>query len=290
LAALTGWIFSKNALNPINAIIKQVDKINETNLHNRVKEGNGKDEIAALAINFNKMLVRIERSFFLQKMFVANASHEFRTPLTSMKGQIEVTLLKPRTIEEYEKTFNSLLEDIENQIDLMNGLNELAKANANFPNVTFKTISIIEVFIDAKEELKKRRPQYKINLTIKDFPEDEELINIKGDFALLKSVFINLTENACKFSENKTCNIDLFFKEKEVKITISDNGSGISKSDLPHIFEPFYRSNETRGVPGYGIGLSLVKKTIEMHVGKVEIESKIKEGTTVIVSLKNIKL
>ncbi len=289
LAAITGWIFSKNALSPIKAVISQVDKINETNLHKRVNEGNGKDEIALLATNFNKMLERIERSFFLQKMFVANASHEFRTPLTSMKGQIEVTLLKNRTIDEYENTFNSLLEDIENQIELINGLNELAKANANFPNVTFKEISVIEVFLETKEEIKKRKPQYKIKINLKEFPDNEEQIKIKGDFSLLKSVFINLAENACKFAEDKSCWVDLVFEEEQIKIIISDNGPGISKTDLPHIFEPFFRSNETRNVHGYGIGLSLVKKTVEMHQGEVEIESNIGKGTTVCVTLKNLK-
>ncbi len=289
LASLTGWVFSKNALSPIKSVIDQVDEINETNLHKRVNEGNGKDEIALLATNFNKMLERIERSFFLQKMFVANASHEFRTPLTSMKGQIEVTLLKKRTIEEYENTFNSLLEDIENQIELINGLNELAKANANFPNVTFKEISVIEVFLETKEEVKKRKPQFNIKLNLVEFPDNEEQIKIKGDFSLLKSVFINLIENACKFAEDKSCRVDLVFEEERIKITISDNGPGISKTDLPHIFEPFFRSNETRNVHGYGIGLSLVKKTVEMHQGEVAIESNIGKGTIVCVTLKNLK-
>jgi signal transduction histidine kinase len=289
LAAITGWVFSKNALSPIKSVIDQVDEINERNLHKRVNEGNGKDEIAVLAMNFNKMLERIERSFFLQKMFVANASHEFRTPLTSMKGQIEVTLLKQRSPKEYESTFNSLLEDIENQIELINGLNELAKANANFPNVTFKEISVIEVFLETKEEIKKRKPQYKIKLNLEEFPDNEEQIKIKGDFSLLKSVFINLTENACKFAKDKSCSVDLVFEEDRIKIIISDNGPGISKTDLPHIFEPFYRSNETRNVHGYGIGLSLVKKTVEMHHGEVEIESNIGKGTSVCVTLKNLK-
>ncbi len=288
LAALTGWVFSKNALNPIKAVINQVDIINENNLHKRVNEGNGKDEIAALAVNFNKMLERIERSFFLQKMFVANASHEFRTPLTSMKGQIEVTMLNQRTQEEYHKTFLSLLEDIENQIELINGLSELAKANANFPNVTFKEISVIEVFLDAKEEINKRKPQFNVNLNLKDFPDNEYRIKVNGDSALLKSVFINIVENACKFSKDKSCNVTLDFGENYITILISDNGPGISKNDLPHIFEPFYRSNETRNVQGYGIGLSLVKKTVEMHQGKVEIESNLGQGTTVKVTLKNV--
>jgi signal transduction histidine kinase len=288
LAAITGWVFSKNALSPIKAVIEQVDNINENNLHERVNEGNGKDEIAALAINFNKMLERIERSFFLQKMFVANASHEFRTPLTSMKGQIEVMLLSQRAPEEYQRTFKSLLEDIENQIELINGLNELAKANANFPNITFKDISVIEVFLETKEELKKRKPHYKINLNLEDFPEDEGRIKIRGDHALLKSVFINITENACKFSRNHSCNVRLIFGEEEVTIIITDKGPGISKQDLPHIFEPFFRSNETRNVQGYGIGLSLVKKTVEMHKGKVTIESNVGVGTTVKVQLKNL--
>jgi signal transduction histidine kinase len=260
IAAISGWYFSKQALQPIKDVVSSVDTITERNLYQRVNIGNGKDEIAKLAIVFNKMLERIEQSFILQKMFVANASHEFRTPLTSMKGQIEVLLLHKRTEEEYKRTFNSLLEDIQSLISLINGLTELAKANADFPNTNLIPISIVDVIMDTKEELIKRNPNYKIQLKWGDFPEEEPLLEMIGDYSLLKSAFSNLLDNACKFSHDETCEIVVTFHKLSIEVNIIDHGMGIHKEELKHVFEAFYRSNESRHVPGYGIGLSLVKK------------------------------
>lgn len=288
LAALSGWNFSRNALEPIKEVVVQVAKINEKSLHQRVNEGNGKDEIAQLATTFNKMLERIENSFMVQKLFVANASHEFRTPLTAMKGQIEVLLLQDRPKEEYIKVFQSLLEDIDNQIGLINSLSELAKANADFPNISFGEVSMAEVLMESREELLRRKPQYKIMLEFGTVPEDERLLEVKGDFALLKSVFTNLMDNACKFSNDNSCVVRVSFGESVIEVAVVDNGVGIAKKDLPNVFEPFFRSNETRMVHGYGIGLSLVKKTIEVHKGKIEIASGQGKGTVVLIQLNNL--
>lgn len=287
LAAFSGWNFSKNALEPINNVIEEVSLINESNLNQRVSEGNGKDEIANLAITFNKMLARIEKSFIMQKLFVANASHEFRTPLTAMKGQIEVLLLKDRTKEEYISGFSSILEDIESQIELINSLSELAKANADFPNIYFAPISLVEVIMEAQEDLLKRKPNFKTSLDLEVIPEDENLIETLGDFSLLKSVFINLIDNACKFSPTHHCMVKVSFDKDSIITKIIDHGPGIDSHDLPNIFEPFFRSNDIRKINGYGIGLSLVKKTIEVHKGKIEVVSFPKQGTTMIVTLFN---
>jgi signal transduction histidine kinase len=204
-----------------------------------------------------------------------------------MKGQIDVLLLQKRTEKEYLNTFGSLQEDIQNLISLITGLTELASANADFPNITFKNVSIIEVIMDSKEDLLKRKQNYKIMLEWGEFPEEEKLLQTKGDLSLLKSVFINLMDNACKFSKDFVCEVKVEFNESGINIEIKDKGAGIKSNEIPHIFDAFYRSNETRQVPGYGIGLSLVKKTIDLHKGKLSIESKVGIGTAVSVFLLN---
>ncbi len=287
VAAVSGWAFSNQALKPIKEVIKQVGNINENSLNERINEGNGRDEIAYLSIVFNKMMDRLENSFIMQKSFVANASHEFRTPLTIMKGQIEVLLLQERNEKEYIRTFISLLEDVENQIQLINSLSQLARANADFPNTSFKKISILDVIIEASEELQKQKTKYKIQLEWGDFPEDEELYYVHGEYTLLKSVFINLMDNACKFSVDKKCQAKVKFGKYFIDIKIQDSGPGIDKSELNLIFEPFYRSNQTRNVAGYGIGLSLVKKTLELHRGSIFVHSELGVGTEVTVQLPN---
>lgn len=289
IAAVTGWYFSKQALQPIKKVIHEVENITEISLDHRVSIGNGKDEIAQLAMVFNTMLGRIQNSFDLQKLFVANASHEFRTPLTAMKGQIEVLLLKKRSDADYLNTFHSLLDDIQNLIALINGLTDLAKANADFPHTKLSSVSIIDVVMDAKDDLLRRKPNFKIKLAWGDFPEEEEAIQTRGDYALLKSAFTNLLDNACKFSGNNEADINVRFYQDSIFLVITDNGPGISSKDLPHIFEPFFRSNETRLIGGYGIGLSLVKKTIDLHLGEIEFKSILGEGTKVFVRLPNLQ-
>lgn len=287
LAAVSGWYFSRQALQPIKSMIAKVEAISESSLFLRVSTGNGKDEIAQLAIVFNTMLERIEKSFSLQKMFVSNASHEFRTPLTVMKGQIEVLMLQNRSEAEYLKTFGSLQEDIQNLISLINGLTDLANADADFPNMAFRDVSIVEVIMDSKEELCAQKNKYKITLDWDEFPTEEEVMQTKGDYALLKSAFSNLMDNACKFSSDLQCEVKVKFDKLYIKVAIIDKGSGISKAELPNIFHPFYRSNNTRQIAGYGIGLSLVKKTIEMHKGKISVQSELAVGTNFEIILPN---
>lgn len=289
MAAISGWYFSKQALQPIKKVIQEVENITDISLDQRLSTGNGKDEIAQLAMVFNKMLDRIENSFVLQKLFVANASHEFRTPLTSMKGQIEVLLLKDRTEADYLRTFHSLQDDLQNLISLINGLTDLAKASTDFPNTKLVPVSILDVVMDTKDELLKRKSHYKIKLAWGEFPEEEQKIQTLGDYALLKSALNNLIDNACKFSSNHEAGVDVRFYLDSIFIEIADSGPGISQKDLPHIFEPFFRSNETRQVSGYGIGLSLVKKTIDLHHGQIEFKSTLGKGTKVFVRLPNMQ-
>jgi signal transduction histidine kinase len=283
-----GIYFAKQTLLPIKNIIKQVEKFNEVNLNERLKTKNGKDEISLLATTFNQLLDRLENSFILQKSFVSNASHEFRTPLTVMKGQIEVLLLQPRSNEIYLNTYISLLEDINNQINLINGLGDLANANAMFPNIVNSKIPIIDLLDDCVGELYKNK-NYKVVLTIEELQDDESTMYLNGNYALLKSAFINVMDNACKFSNNLSCQVNLICNLEFMSITVIDQGLGISKMDLANIFESFYRSNNTRHIQGHGIGLSLVKKIVEYYHGKITVTSEIGKGTKMSIYLPNIK-
>ncbi|MFA9214104.1 MAG: ATP-binding protein [Candidatus Methylacidiphilales bacterium] len=287
LTALLGRVFAKQALMPVNKVIGQVDKISESNLFERLDRGNGKDEIAQLAITFNQMLDRLENSFKLQKTFVSNASHEFRTPLTVMKGQIEVLLLQPRASETYIKTFESLLDDINNQIELINGLGNLANANANFPNISLSKVYIIDLLDECVSELM-RNKKYNAVLNFEDFPDNENTLYLKGNHALLRSALMNVMDNACKFNQSPTCQVNFKCNNEFMVITVIDSGLGISKVDISHVFESFYRSNNIRHIQGHGIGLSLVKKIIDLHHGKITIASELGKGTKISIYLPNI--
>lgn len=285
----TGKYFAKKTLLPIKNIIKQVENLNEINLNERLEIRDGKDEVALLAITFNQLLDRLENSFKLQKSFVSNASHEFRTPLTVMKGQIEVLLLKPRTNEIYLNTYISLLEDINNQINLINGLGDLANANAMFPNIVNSEIPIIELLDECVSEIYKNK-KYKVELTIEELQDDENTMYLNGNYALLKSAFLNIMDNGCKFSNTLSCQVNLVCNPDFMIIKVVDQGLGINKEDLAYIFESFYRSNNTRHIQGYGIGLSLVKKIIEFYNGKITVTSELGKGTQMSIYLPNVNV
>lgn len=286
--ALMGWFFSSKALQPIKHVIDEVDKITASNLSNRLPVSGTQDEIAQLNSTFNKMLNRLEASFIMQRNFVSNASHEFRTPITAIKAQIEVMLMQERTKEEYVSTLNSIHEDIDRFMQLMQSLSELAKANMEVPEKDLPQVPIIEVIAEARADLMRSKPRYRINLNIENLPEFEIENYIAGNEALLKSAVKNVMENACKFSMDLKCEVKVWFDLKHVFISVADEGIGISAEELPHIFEPFYRANDTRGVSGHGIGLSLVKKIIDLHKGSIDVNSTLSKGSTFTLSLPHL--
>lgn len=285
LAFIIGYYFSASALKPIADVIQQVDKITVNQLNLRVDEGNGKDEIAQLAKTFNSMLKRVEEAFVMQKTFVSNASHELRTPMTSITGEIEVTLMQSRTAEEYEKVLHSILEETVNLSKMTNGLLELARVHSNEDTFKQETLRIDDLIWSARSELAKKNAAYRVKVEFQNFPDEEELLFIRGNGNMLKTAFLNLMENACKFSKDQQAEVLVILYFNKVKIVFIDNGIGIPLQDIPYIFQPFYRSIKSRSFVGYGIGLSLVERIIRLHKGSVEVNSAENVGTIFTITL-----
>jgi signal transduction histidine kinase len=285
ITIVAGWIFARQALKPIAKVVTDVNNISASNLHARLHEGNRKDEIANLAIIFNKMMERLEAAFQIQKNFVANASHELRTPLTSVISQIQVALLRKRTVEEYEKVLHSVLEDVDSLSELYNALLELAQMDLENKKLTIRPLRVDELIIGSIEELTETKKQYQIAFEYDLVAEEEEKLTITGSETLLKSAMINLMDNACKFSNGLPATITLGEEPGYLKIKVIDKGIGISKTDLNHIREPFYRADNSLEIKGHGLGLSLTDKVIKLHKGTLNIESRIDIGTTVTILL-----
>jgi signal transduction histidine kinase len=285
LTVAVGLFFSKQALQPISRIVNQIDKINISNLGLRVDERNGTDELAQLAIKFNKMLERLDEAFEIQRSFVSNASHELRTPLTALTGQLEVALMNEKTNDPWE-VLKQLLQEIKHLNKLSNGLLDLAQANLDITEVKMVDIRIDELLGAARAELIKRNKQYIININFEDYPEERWLM-IRANEPLLKSALMNIMDNACKYSANSVV-INLNFTEEEITVTFIDKGIGITHSDMQHIFEPFYRSSNAKSYSGHGIGLTLAKKIIELHKGTIQVISKLELGTQVNVNIPHL--
>lgn len=281
----SGWVYSGRALQPISKVISEVDNISVSNLNARVDEGNGKDEIAQLAKTFNKMLERIEAAFNAQRAFVGNASHELRNPLSVIRGQLEVALLKPREKKEYIQTLESLLEDINHLTIISNRLLSLAQVSGVGLIDPKNEIRIDDLLLEVRDELIQSIPEYAVNISFESELENEDGLLFQGNERLLRIAFFNLMENACKYSPDHSCLVDIGAEEKNILIRFSDKGVGIPAEDLENIFEPFYRAKNVLDRKGHGIGLSLVEKIVRLHGGSISVDSTEKKGSVFTVKL-----
>ncbi|MGA0558216.1 ATP-binding protein [Larkinella sp. VNQ87] len=281
IVLLAGWLFASDALRPVSDIIDQVNDISATNINARLRIGRAKDELAKLAMTFNAMLDRLEKAFVLQKNFVSHASHELRTPLTVMMGQVDVALMQPRNVNEYKQALESVLEEGRKMNKLVDGLLELARVSADAATLSFKPIRIDEVLWQGRSRVLQKNPAYRIDIQYKKLPGSEEELIVLGEESLLQMAFQNLMENGCKYSQDHHITVTLNAENDFVQLTFIDQGYGIPTEDLPHLFEPFFRSETTSGIVGHGIGLALTHRILTIHRGQIDVRSTVGTGTTV---------
>jgi two-component system sensor histidine kinase ArlS len=276
LSVLLSYFFSRKAIQPIARIIKSVKNINSLRMSNRLNEGNRKDEIDQLAMTFNEMLSNLEIVFKNQEDFVSNASHELRTPLTIMIGESDYLLSRKRKQEEYIYHISGLVNDLKTLNSLLNSLLELAQMNRDY-NIQLSSVRIDEIVYNAIQQVKAKFPGRKIIPKIQ-YPENENELLINGNSGLLIIAFKNLVDNACKFS-NEDVSIEFLIMDEYIKIIISDTGIGIPLSELGSIYLPFKRASNAKFKGGFGIGLSLVAKILELHKAALKVFSSENKGT-----------
>ena len=265
-------------------MVGKMGEITASRLDLRIGEGNGKDEIAELAITFNSMLNRLEHSFEAQKQFVSNISHELRTPLAAIIAELEISAIKERSGAEYREMILLLLQDSRKLTRLSSGLLDLAKASYDKAEIIFKDLRLDEVLLDARQGVLKADPSYRVILIFAKEIEEGDFITIRGNEYLLKVAFANLMENGCKFSPDRQSTVTISFRERRPVLRFSDNGIGISGEDLPQIFTPFFRGGNKKYAEGHGIGLSLTAKIIALHQAEISVLSGIGKGTTFLIN------
>jgi signal transduction histidine kinase len=285
--ALGGWYFAGQALEPMRNIIKQVDEIHPSNLDKRVQSGNQHDEIAHLSETFNRLLVRIEQAFNLQKQFISNVSHELKNPMTVMRTQIEVALQRERTPENYQKTLLSLLDDIAQLTQVHEKLLQLAKLHSDDRSLIFETIRIDEMLWQVREQVLKTHPNAKVLIRFDAMPKDESQLEVQGNDALLRTALFNLIENGCKYSNNQQVAVNInLTNANSLHLKISNQGELIPPEEIPLLFEPFYRSPRHLFIKGSGIGLSLTKSILQQHKVSMDLSSDLEAGTVFLLKFK----
>ena len=279
-------IYANSTIAPLINLVNQIKRISGFNLNPRINNPKrGAEEMAIIATEFNQMLDRLETSFEMQKNFVSNASHEFRTPLSKMISKLEVSLMNPDIEPETKELLSSLLIDIWNINKLTNGLLFIAQANLDPSQLPINIIRTDELILQIVSDLLKANKDYEVNLEFKVFPEDENKLLISVNEQLIYIAIYNIVENACKYSGDHKAQVEINVTDKEIVILISDTGIGIPEEEIERVFETFYRAGNVNKIAGHGIGLALSRKIIHLHQGKFLLESKLNTGTTVTITL-----
>lgn len=276
LSITASYFFSKLAIRPISNIISQIKNINSSKLNSRLNEGRRKDEIEQLAITFNQMLSDLELVFKSQDEFVSNASHELRTPFAIMIAESDYILSKEHKSDEYMEHLSKMVDDLRKLNALLNSLLELAQLNRNNQIHTSPT-RIDELIFNTIQLVKTKYPGRKILPKI-EYSENENDLLIEGNQGLLDIALKNLIDNACKFS-NEDVEIKISTSEKTIMVNIIDHGIGIPADEIDNIFKPFRRGRNVKYISGFGVGLSIVAKIIELHGAKIKVVSTENEGT-----------
>ncbi len=280
--ALLGYTLAARALSPVRAMAATARGITERDLHRRLDLGLPHDELGELAATFNGMLARLEESFEGLKRFTADASHELRAPLASLRSEADVTLARPRSAVEYRTSLARISGELEDLSGLIDDLLMLARADAGREAVALTPVNLREIVDAADQRWRVRASDAGVNLLVE--PAD---IWAVGDRRHLLRALDNLIENALRYTPNGGSIGISARRGKEVMLTVSDTGSGIDAAHLTHLFERFYRADPARSREdgGSGLGLSLVQWIAQAHGGTVSIASRPGQGTTVTLSL-----
>jgi two-component system, OmpR family, sensor histidine kinase ArlS len=275
---ISGYVFSARLLRPIARIAADVEDISALNLSRRIKTGRSKDEWERLASTLNRLLNRLQESFELQRRFIANASHELSTPLTSISSQLEVSLQRERDAADYRAVMQSIHQDVRHMNKLTQTLLAFAKASGDAGGLEIKPVRMDEILLHIPAEMAKINQGYSVLLRFDELPENESDLMVFGNETLLLTAIKNIVVNACKYSEEHRATVKLEIKEKKIIISIADKGRGIPPGELKTIFQPFYRVENTEK-EGFGLGLSLAERIIKLHKGTISVESSVNEGT-----------
>ena len=279
ITSLGGYLILSKALSPVKSAVRTARAITTEDLSHRIDTRGRKDEIGDLIQTFNDMIGRLEKSVEQIKHFSTEVSHELKTPLTIIRGEIEITLRKERKKEEYKKILKSVFDEALKLQKMVNSLLFLSHIITQEDQFTYGRIPLDEIALKAFEQSEALARQKDINLTIKRI----DATTVFGEETLLSSMILNILENAIKYSRTGgRVELSLENQRNQAALTIRDNGIGIPRKDLPYVFNRFFtadRQNQKKQ-GGLGLGLAIVSRIAEMHRATIKLQSTVSKGTT----------
>jgi len=290
ISIFVGFIITKYSLKPIDKVILSMEAINSgDDLSKRITMPKGPIEIRRLSNEFDRMTIRLDKSFESEKQFASDVSHELKTPLTVALAECE----RAKEIANDNDTQKSL-EVIEKQCNRMSQLvgsllsiTSLEQGTQRFPLSQINLSDFLEVYCEAfasENNISDSEEENKKSLTL-DIEKD---LTVRLNPSLMSRVICNLLDNARKYTgKNGKIKVSLNSTDKEIVLRVSDNGIGISEDNLPKIWRRFWQADASREIDkGLGLGLSMVKEMVELQGGKITAESKLNEGTSFIITFK----
>lgn len=277
---LGGWWLARRVVAPVHAIIDQTEAIRAGTLGRRIRADADTQEYERLIRVLNSMLARLEDGFEAQRRFTADASHELRSPLTALRGEVELALRRDREKEEYRRVLRSSLDEVDRLARLAEDLLTLARADAGMIRPRLQATDAADRTRRMVARLQSAADRRKIELTL-DAPDG---VRVLADPGLLDRLLWNLADNAVKFTPpGGTVGVRIERSAGTLVIRVSDTGPGIRAADRERIFDRFYRADEARtaseGVGGTGLGLAIVRAIVDVHDGRVDVGGRRGGGT-----------
>jgi heavy metal sensor kinase len=285
VSSVMSWFLAGKSLDPVIKIRSLAEEIRRGKFGERINIGGKGKEIDDLVVIFNEMLDNIQRSIEAQKRFTSDVSHEIRSPLTSLRGSIEVALRKKRPVEEYEEVLRNNLADILRLSRITDNLLFLARADNNIQELRMQWFDLDQLLENTVARLRPKADAAGLSLS----GEYQEHLEMRGDTDLLEQAFANLIDNAIKYTPSAgSVNVRAREQDGAVRVIVSDTGIGIPEEDVTHIFDRFYRVNKERSrkLGGTGLGLAITKWIVNSHGGTIAVKSTVGRGSEFAVAFK----
>ena len=289
IATAGGYALARRALVPVAMMSRQARAIGATNLHERLLVPKPQDELRELATMVNELLQRLERSFEQQRRFVANASHELRTPVAIVRAEAEIALGREGRRESEYRDSLRVVHDASNRMSrIVHDLFLLARADTGHLPSQTEPLYLDEVVTDVARSMRGVASQRGVRIDVAPMAEAP----FAGDVELLGRMLLNLLDNAVKYSpRDSTVRVGLARADGVFKLSVTDEGEGISPEAQPHVFERFFRADKSRAhsdgsaTSGAGLGLAIVQLVAEAHGGHAELTRSSPAGSEFVVTL-----
>ena len=280
LCAVVGYLIARSGMRPIKGISQTAERIRATTLHERIATDGLPEELRGLAETFNSMLDRLEQSFAHISQFSDDVAHELRTPINNLRGEIEVALGKARSVEEYREVLGSCVEECTRIARLIRTLLFLARADTAADALQREPVDLGEELGKVVEFYEAAAGERGVTLRV----ADASGVRAELDRTLFQQAIGNLISNAVAHTPSGgSVELAASISGQDIRVTVTDTGCGIAPEHLPHVFERFYRIEQSRAgsQQNAGLGLAVVKSIVNRHGGRVDIESRVGEGTQV---------